>query len=371
MSIRSLIDRRHFITTSILAAGLAPLVGRLALGAEQVTVGFLYVGSRTDFGYNQGHAEAAAAVAKLPGVKVIEEEMVPETVEVQKSMESMIELSGANIMFPTSYGYYDPHIIEVAEKYPDVVFFHCGGLWQEGHPTNVYTYWANVDEAQYVAGIMAGHMTKSQKLGFVGAVPVPVVLRGINSFALGARSLNPSITTHVIFTGDWNVPVKEAEAVNSLADQGCDVFSCDLDSPKVVVETCDRRNAYSCGVYVSQAAIGRNFLVSSIADWKKLYTDYIEKVRTHSSIPRNVLGSFRDGMVITSPYGTAASSEAISAANATKEDLTRGKLVIYTGEIKTNEGKIIVPSGTSFPYDDPFLENVDWLVEGVIGSARP
>lgn len=372
MSMRWSIGRRRLITTGIAAASMAPLLGRRAESAEDVTVGFLYVGSRTDFGYNQGHAEGAAAIAKLPGIKILEEEMVPETVEVQKSMESMIELSGATIMFPTSYGYYDPHVIEVAEKYPDVAFFHCGGLWQEGQPTNVYTYWANVDEAQYVAGVMAGHMTKSEKLGFVGAVPVPVVLRGINSFTLGARSVKPGITTQVIFTGDWNVPVKEAEAVNSLADQGCDVFSCDLDSPKVVVETCERRDVYSCGVYVSQAAIGpKGFLVSSIANWEKLYADYVDKVRTQQPIPRNVLGSFRDGMVITSPYGAAASPEAVAAADATKAKLTKGGLVIYTGEMKTNEGNVIIPGGTAYPYDDPFLENVDWLVEGVIGSARP
>jgi simple sugar transport system substrate-binding protein len=351
---------------------MLPLLRRGATGAENVTVGFLYVGSRTDFGYNQGHAEGAAAVAKMTGVEILEEEMVPETVEVQKSMESMIELSGATIMFPTSYGYLDPHVVEVAAKYPDVAFFHCGGLLQEGYPANVYTYWANIDEGQYVAGVMAGHMTRSGRLGFVGAVPVPVVLRGINSFTLGARSVRPDITTHVIFTGDWNVPVKEAEAVNSLADQGCDVFSCDLDSPKVVVETCERRDVYSCGVYVSQAAIGpKGFLVSSIANREKLYTDYVEKVRTGQSIPRSVLGSFRDGMVTTSPYGSAASPEAIAAADAAKQKLVSGELVVYTGEIKTNEGAVIIPANASYSYDDPFLENVDWLVEGVVGSARP
>lgn len=371
MSKRSLIGRRRLLTAGIAAASIAPFISRRAYAADEVTVGFLYVGSRTDFGYNQGHAEGARAVAKMPGVKIVEEEMVPETVEVQKSMESMIELSGASIMFPTSYGYLDPHVVEVAAKYPEVSFFHCGGLWQEGYPTNVYTYWANVDEAQYVSGVMAGHMTKSNKLGFVGAVPVPVVLRGINSFTRGAQSVKPDITTQVIFTGDWNVPVKEAEAVNSLADQGCDAFSCDLDSPKVVVETCERRNAYSCGVYVSQASIGpKGFLASSIADWKKLYLKYVDMVRNKEEIPRFILGSYRDGMV-TSEYGPAASAEAKAAADATQAKLTSGELVIYSGEIKSNEGQVIIPAGTAYSYDDPFLENVDWLVEGVIGSARP
>jgi basic membrane protein A len=369
---RRLIDRRRFVATGLCAAGIGSLLAPRVAADEEVTVGFLYVGSRTDFGYNQGHAEAAAALAKVPGIKVIEEEMVPETVEVQKSMKSMIELSGATIMFPTSYGYYDPHIVEVAPRYPDVHFFHCGGLWQEGHPTNAYTYWANIDEAQYVAGVMAGHMTKSMKLGFVAAVPIPIILRGINSFTLGARSIVPSITTQVVYTGDWNVPVKEAEGVNSLADQGCDVISCDLDSPKVVVETCERRGIYSCGVYVSQESIGPNgFLMSSIADWTKLYADYVKKVQNGDPIPRYVLGSFRDGMVVTSPYGPAASNEAIAAADKAKAQLASGELTIYTGEIKSNEGQVVIPAETAYPYDDPFLENIDWLIEGVIGSPKP
>jgi simple sugar transport system substrate-binding protein len=196
------------------------------------TVGFVYVGPKGDFGYNQAHAEGAAEVAKMPGVKIREEENVPETVAVQKTMESMIELDGASLLFPTSFGYFDPHILKIAEKYPKVTFLHCGGLYQEGkHPTNAGSYFGYIDEAQYVAGIVAGLTTKTNKLGFIAAKPIPQVLRNINSFTLGARSVNAKANTSVVFTGDWSLPVKEAEAANSLADQGIDVLTMHVDSP--------------------------------------------------------------------------------------------------------------------------------------------
>src|SRR6185503_9455665 len=133
-------------------------------------------------------------------VKIREEENVAETVAVQKTMESMISLDGAKLLFPTSFGYFDPHILKVAEKYPQVFFLHCGGLYQEGkHPANVGSYFGYIDEAQYVAGIVAASTSKSGKLGFIAAKPIPQVLRNINSYTLGARSVNPKVTTTVIF----------------------------------------------------------------------------------------------------------------------------------------------------------------------------
>ena len=196
--------------TLLKGAGALGLLGataglplRRALAAGKLTVGFIYVGPRDDFGYNQAHAQGAAAVkAAFPNVTVLEEENVPETIEVQKTIESMINLDGAGLIFPTSFGYYDPHVMKMAEKYPDVTFLHCGGLWAEGHPKNAHSYFGYIDEPQYLSGIVAGHASKTKKLGFVAAKPIPQVLRNINAFTLGARSVDPTITTQVIFTGD-------------------------------------------------------------------------------------------------------------------------------------------------------------------------
>src|SRR5689334_13932066 len=114
------------------------LIAGPSTAVAQLTVGFIYVGPKDDYGYNQAHAEGAAAVKKLPGVKVLEEERVPETVEVQKTMESMINLDDAKLIFPTSFGYFDPHILKEADKFKNVAFLHCGGMYTEGkHPKNV------------------------------------------------------------------------------------------------------------------------------------------------------------------------------------------------------------------------------------------
>jgi simple sugar transport system substrate-binding protein len=205
-----------------------------------LTMGFIYVGPRDDFGYNQAHHEGAKALSAMPGIKLLEEEKVPETMDVQKTMESMINMEGVNVLFPTSFGYFDPHILKVAAKYPNVTFFHCGGLYDAAkHPKNVGSYFGYIDEAEYLNGIVAAHASKSGKLGFIAAKPIPQVVRNINAFTLGARSVKPEITTTVVFTGDWSLPVKEADATNSLIDQGIDVVTMHVDSPKVIVQTAE------------------------------------------------------------------------------------------------------------------------------------
>src|SRR5258707_3928755 len=137
----------------------------------------------------------------MPGVKVLEEEKVAETLDVQKTMQSMVELDGASLLFPTSFGYFDPHMLRVAEKYPKIEFRHCGGLWTKGkHPANTRSYFGYIGVGQYLHGILAGHVSKSKKLGFVGAEPIPPVLPNVNRFTLGARTGDPGITTQVIFT---------------------------------------------------------------------------------------------------------------------------------------------------------------------------
>lgn len=363
------VSRRSLLRATAAGAVSMPLISKIAAAQDELVCGAVYVGAKDDYGYNQGQAVAVAKVAEIPNVRVVEEAMVPETVEVQKTMQSMIELDGAQVIFATSYGYYDPHVIEMAAKYPDVQFFHCGGWWEEGQPTNITAYWANVDHGQYINGVLAGYQTQTGKLGFVPAVPIPILLRAINSFTLGAQSVNPDITTQIIWTGDWNVPVKEAEAVNSLADQGCDVVSCDLDSPKVVVETAERRGIYSCGVYADQSALAPNgYLASAIGDWSVLFVESIEKLRAGETLPNSVLGGFADGMVKMTPYGNAVSAEAAAAADAAKAGIIDGSLQIYSGEIKDNTGTVRIPAGTSYSYGDPFLDQIDWLAEGVIGS---
>src|SRR4030095_1280732 len=151
------------------AAGAMTLgLGGAANAQKPLVIGFIYVGPRDDYGYNQAHAEAAAILKKMAGLKVVEEEKVPETVAVEKSMESMINLDGSTLLFPTSFGYFDPHMLKMAAKYPKIQFRHYGGLWtKDKHPLNTGSYFGYIDECQYLNGVVAGHASKSGKLGFV------------------------------------------------------------------------------------------------------------------------------------------------------------------------------------------------------------
>jgi simple sugar transport system substrate-binding protein len=338
---------------------------------EKVAIGFIYVGPKTDYGYNQAHAAGAAAVAKMPNVKIFEEESVPEDVKVQKTMKSMIEIEGAKIVFPTSFGYFEPHILKLAEEYPNVMFLHCGGLWDEKkHPKNVGSYFGYIDECQYLSGIVAAFATKSNKLGFVAAKPIPQVLRNVNAFTLGARSINPKITCSVIFTGEWSDSTKETNATNILIDQGADVITCHVDSPKVVVEAAEKRGAKVCGYHASQAVLApKGYLTGAEWNWEKVYTDYVSDLQAGRKVKNFTRGGLKENIVKMSPYTDQVTKEARNAADAVKAKFMDGTMIIYKGPLNDNTGKTVIPAGTSYIQTAPQLESMDYLVEGVIGKT--
>src|SRR6201993_4448849 len=364
------LSRRHLLKgTAALTLGTAlPLRGAFA---AETTVGFIYVGSRDDYGYNQAHAVAAAALKKMPGIKVVEEEKVPETDAVEKTMESMINLDGATLLFPTSFGYFSPHVVKMANKYPKVRFQHCGGLWTDKDPKNAGSYFGYIDEAQYISGIVAGHTSKSGKLGFVAAQPIPQVLRNINASPLGARLANPKATTQVIFTGDWSMPVKEAEATNSLIDQGVDVLTCHVDGPKTVVENAARRGAFVCGYHVDQSPLApKAYLTGAEWNWEALYPKFVKMIASGESIPNFYRGGLKEEIVKTSPYGEAVSAEARKHADEIKAKfLSADGYTFFKGPIADNKGKTVIAAGTERGQKDPELEKMDYLIEGVIGAT--
>ena len=362
-------NRRELIQAAG-ALGLVGITGR-ALAQKPLTTGFIYVGARDDYGYNQSHADAVALVRKTSGLKVVEEENVPETNAVQKTMQGMISQDGATLLFPTSYGYFDPHILALAPRNPDVRFAHCGGLWTAGkHPTNVGSFFGYIDEAQYLNGVVAAFSTKSRKLGFVAAKPIPQVLRNINAFALGARSVHPDITVTVIFTGDWSMPVKEAEATNSLADQGVDVFTMHVDGPKVIVETAARRGKFVCGYHASQARLApQAYLTGAEWNWIVPYKIIIDAAQAGKPHPNFVRGGLKEGFVKSSAYGPAVSDAARKQAETVRAVMLADKFDIFKGELKDNTGKVVIPAGKVYKQTDVALEGMNYLVDGVIGKA--
>ncbi|GAA4335698.1 BMP family ABC transporter substrate-binding protein [Variovorax defluvii] len=369
----SQLNRRESIQSLAALASASTLAGWSALARAQkpLTVGVIYVGPRDDYGYNQAHAQAAAELKKLPGIKVVEEENVPETAAVQKTMTGMIAQDGAKLLFPTSFGYFDPHILALAPKNPEVRFSHCGGLWAEGkHPKNVGSFFGYIDECQYLNGVIAGHMTKSNKIAFVAAKPIPQVLRNINAFTLGARSVKPGITCSVIFTGDWSMAVKEAEATNSLADQGCDVFTMHVDGPKVVVETAAKRGKMVCGYHASQAKLAPNaYLTGAEWNWLTAYKAVVEAAQSGKPHPNFLRGGLKEGYVKMSAYGPMVSDAAKKNAEDTKAKMLAGSFDIFQGGLKDNKGAVVIPAGKALKQTDLELEKMNYLVEGVVGSV--
>ena len=369
---------RRQVLKGTAATGALSMLGNLewigqAWGAsDKVKMGFIFVGPRDDYGYNQAHFEGKSAVAKLGWVKAFDEEKVPETIEVQKTMESMVKLDGAQVLFPTSFGYFDPHILKVAPQLPNILFLHCGGLYQDGkHPKNVGSYFGYIDESQYIAGIVAGGMSKSGKLGFVAAKPIPQVLRNINNYTLGARSIKPNTTVHVIFTGDWSLPVREAEATNSLVDQGIDVITCHVDSPKVVVTTAAKRGVYCTGYHCDQSKLApKGYLTGAEWNWAKVYMDYAEMIRKGQTVPHLVRGGLKEGLVKVSNYNQVVTEAVRKQADAAKDKFMSGGMVVYKGPIKDNTGRVVIAAGKEHVQTDIWLESMDWLVEGVIGSTK-
>jgi basic membrane protein A len=360
------ISRRTLLKAG--AAGLAAsaLPFGIAKAQTSVVLGIVYVGPKDDFGWNQAHAVSVESLKALPGITVVEEENVPETDAVAKSMESMINLDGANLILATSFGYYNPFVADMAKKYPEVTFRHAAPLWnKDTDPQNAGSYFPYLNQAHYVNGVAAG-LSSGGKIGFVAAKPIPSVLSNINSVLLGARSVNPNATVQVIFTGEWSLPVREAEATNALIDAGCEVITCHVDSPKVVIETAEARGVKTAGHNASQAPLApKGFITGAEYKWETIYKSYADDIAAGKTPPNFLVGGYNNDMLRTTPYGAGATPEAIAAADAAIAALVAGA-PIYKGTLKDNAGNVVVDKD----YDnyDPYLDGMNWLLEGVQGS---
>jgi simple sugar transport system substrate-binding protein len=243
-------------------------------------------------------------------------------------------------------------------------------LWSEKDPKNAGSYFGYIDEAQHVSGVVAGYMSKSGKLGFVAAKPIPQVLRNINAFTMGAKLANPKVTTQVIFTGDWSMPVKEAEATNSLIDQGVDVVTCHVDGPKTVVENAARRGAMVGGYHVNQAVLApQAYLSGAEWNWEVLYPRFVKMFTAGETIPNFYRGGLKEEIVKVSPYGPMVSAEARKHADEVKAALIAGSYVIFKGPVADNKGNMVIASGVARGQTDPELEKMNYLVDGVIGAT--
>jgi simple sugar transport system substrate-binding protein len=360
-------------------AGLVPSVLQVRPArAADLTVGFVYIGPRKDWGWNESHAVAAEALRGVPGVRIVEAGYLPEstdygsgkdTPETKAYTEAMERLiaDGAGLVFSTSFDD-DPFLLAVAAKYRNATFRQASVRANAANRPNVGSQNALINQGHYVNGVAAGLCTKSNQLGFVAAFPYGAVLLNVNSFLLGCRQTNPNATVRVLFTGGWEDEAHDTAATNALIDAGCDVITCHLDAPAVVIETAEKRGAKTCGHAFDQGPLApKGYITGAEYHWTNMFESFVEARQQGEALPNFVNGGYDKDYVRSSPFGAGATPEAINAAKTAIEAMRNGD-AIFIGPIKDNTGKVVVPAGTTYgPYADE-LQQTDYLIEGVIGS---
>ncbi|WP_052703115.1 BMP family ABC transporter substrate-binding protein [Paenibacillus beijingensis] len=338
-----------------------------APGTGGSAVGFIFVGTKDDYGYNQAAYLGSVGVEKaFPNMKVLRAENVPETAEAERVMEQMIK-DGAKVIFPTSYGHLDP-ALNVAKRHPDVVFFHQGGL---KNADNLGTYFGTIWEPVYLAGIAAGKMSKTGKLGYIVSVPIPQVLLNVNAFELGAKSVNPNATTSVVFTGSWCDPGQQANAANSLIDNGADVLSQHQDCTKTVIETAERRGMMTVGYHADASSLApKGWIVGSVWNWSDLYVDMVKTAVDGnfkgSKYDGKYRGTLKDNIVQMTGFGAGVPDDVKQFDEQKKEELLNGTLQPFKGPLKDQAGNVQIKEGETPTVEQ--LEATNYLVEGVIGN---
>lgn len=363
-------SRRALLKGAMAATVTASLPARNAAAADLV-VAVLYVGWRQDHGYAQSHAEGIAAIKALEGVRVVEVERVPETPTAEATMKRLIETERTGLLLLTSYDYFDPHMLNACTAYPAVQFRHCGDVWRAGrHPSNAGSYFGFADECQYLCGIVAGHTSRTGKLGFIASESIAPMLRSVNAFTLGARAARRDATVHVYFTGDWYLPNREAEIAGRYAGQGIDVMACDVYSPKRIIEAAEQRGVYVCGNHVDQRALApKGYLAGAEWIWQKPYMELALAARDGKPVPNLLRGGLKDGFVRFRGFGPAVGETARRHAEEAKDALLGPGLSVFKGPIADNKGNRVIPAGRQYASEDRWLDDMNWLVEGAVGSV--
>ena len=332
---------------------------------EKLKVGIIFVGSQRDLGWNQAAAAGADYVEQtLPDIEVIRTENIPETVEVQAVAEQMIR-DGATIVIPTSFGYSAP-TKAILEKHPEIVFLHLGDL--EIYE-NYGSFFANIWQLEYAAGLAAGKTTKSNKLGFIAAFPIPPSLLNINAFHLGAQSVNPDVETTVVFTSDWCDPGKQVTAVKTMTDAGVDVLSLHQDCTKTVIEAAERAGVWATGFHYDASAAAPNYWITGATwNWGPIMAQAIHEIRTGVYQSSVKLAGIEAGWAKLAPFGNSVPEETQMLVLDTVEGLRDGSISPFTGPIYDQDGEIRIAEGETAT--DEYLQGVDWLVQGVVGRTN-
>jgi simple sugar transport system substrate-binding protein len=345
-------------------AALALASAATAHAQAPLKMSFVYVGPVGDGGWTYAHDLGRKAVEKKLGNKVQTSyvENVPEGADAERVIRDLAA-KGNQLIFTTSFGYMD-QTLKVAKSFPKTLFYHATGF--KSAP-NVVIYNSRMYEPAYLAGLIAGHVSKKNTLGFVASFPIPEVVRNINAFTMAARSINPKITTKVVWVNTWYDPSKERQAAETLIGQGADVLLQNTDS-SAVLQTAQDKGVNAFGWDSDMTAYApKAHLASAIETWGGYYTSVAEAALAGKPVKQTVWGGIKDGMNDLVSVNSAVPDAAKKLVAQKKADIVAGKFHVFQGPIKGQDGKDVVAAGKTLT--DKEIDSIDWYVEGVEGKV--
>ncbi len=329
-------------------------------------VGVIYVSSPGDFGYSYMHDQGTKAMEAYFGdkIEVIRMENIPENDSSERVMENLID-EGCKIIFANSYNYMQ-YMLNVAERYPDVYFEHCSGYLSNDNMSN---YFGRMYQMRYLSGMIAGAMSASGKIGYVGAYNTPEVVRGINAFTLGARSVNPNATVTVVWTNTWFDPTLERQSAVALLDQGCDVIAQHQDTTEPAKAALER-GKYAIGYNADfRAIIGDDrVLVSPMWNWGNYMIPEVQAALDGTWKSQSYWGGLDDDMIHLSPISPLVPQAMVDKVMAKQDEIKNDTWDVFWGALKDNTGAVRQQAGQKMSDGD--MLTMDWFVEGVIGSVK-
>ena len=344
---------------AVVAGGMLASTGASA----EEKIGFVYVGPIGDHGWTYRHDIGRKAVEEAFGdkVKTTYVESVKEGADSERVIRKMAA-DGHKLIFTTSFGFMNP-TVKVAKQFPKVMFEHATGYKRA---ENVSTYAARFYEGRYVVGKIAGKMTKTNIIGYVGSFPIPEVIRGINATTLAARSVNPNVQVKVAWVNTWYDPGKEGDAAKALIDQGADVILQHTDSP-APLQVAESRGVWGVGQASDMSKFSAKAQLTAIIDnWDTYYVERTKAVLDGTWKSQDVWGGLKSKMVEIAPYNDAIPADVVALAEETRKGLMDGSIKPFAGPIKGQDGTVKVKEGEEL--DDGVLLGMDWYVEGVQGK---
>ena len=330
-----------------------------ATAGDKTKVGFIYVGPTGDHGWTYRHDIGRQDVEKHFGDKVETTfiESVKYGPDAERAIRAMAK-DGADIIFATSFGYMEP-MLKVAKEFPNVKFEHATGYKQS---KNMSSYGLRLYQARHVQGVIAGMMTKTNKICYVGAFPIPEVIREINTYYLGAKSVNPDVDIDIVWVNTWYDPGKEAQAAKVMIAEGCDMVAQHTDSP-APLQTAEKAGVLGFGQASNQYKFApKAQLTATIDNWSPYYIAKVQGVIDGTWKTGDYFGHMNEDVVQMAPF-TNMPDDVKAFAQKIKDGITNGKYFAFTGPIKDNTGKLQLKDGEIA--DDGHLNSMMYYVEGI------